>query len=103
MGNKATRGPFGLGFLAWRQENGEAAAAATLSAAPARMLWPARKGDHAPTAMSVLLRGKAKEKVQGHHSSMNPWSIAVVLTSPHFFQTKQYPLGRVKIRTIQLV
>jgi len=31
-----------------------AAAAATLSAAPARMLWPARKGDNDLTAMSVL-------------------------------------------------
>jgi hypothetical protein len=63
--SKASRGPFGLGFLAWRLENGEAAAAATLSAAPARMLWPARKGDHDPTAMSVLRAccgGKRKGK-----------------------------------------
>jgi len=42
------------GFLAWREMEEAAAAAATLSAAPARMLWPARKGDHDLTAMSVL-------------------------------------------------
>jgi hypothetical protein len=45
------------------------------AAAPVRMLWPARKGDHDPTAMSVLraslLRGKAKGKVQGHHSTIS--------------------------------
>ena len=39
------------GFLAWREMEEAAAAAATLSAAPARMLWPARKGHHDLTAM----------------------------------------------------
>ena len=37
--------------VAWREMEEAAAAAATLSAAPARMLWPARKGDHDLTAM----------------------------------------------------